>query len=150
MHSKYTAGATDSFKDSFDIFFILEGEISSTWVQFIQNEYLIGVYLYSIRWKYTYLCCWFAWKLTFFLDFLLNFFHFFVNSVHFFSHFSVLLSGLVLFLAFRSVFVRSAGPTGHASLLYFVAFAKLCYAVCMLMLSVDDDDDCFQSFSCFV
>jgi hypothetical protein len=48
MHSKHTAGVTESLKDSFDIFWILEGEIPPTWVKFVQCKYLIGcTYLYS-------------------------------------------------------------------------------------------------------
>jgi hypothetical protein len=41
MHSKHGAGVTESLKDSFAIFFILVGEISSTWVQPIENKYLV-------------------------------------------------------------------------------------------------------------
>jgi hypothetical protein len=42
MHGKHTAGVTESLEDSFEIFLILEGEISFTWVQLVPNEYFIG------------------------------------------------------------------------------------------------------------
>jgi hypothetical protein len=42
MHSKHTAGVTESLGDSLDIFLILAGEISSTWVKLVQNGHLIG------------------------------------------------------------------------------------------------------------
>jgi hypothetical protein len=42
MYGKHTAGVTESLQDSFEIFLILEGENPPTWVQFIQNECLIG------------------------------------------------------------------------------------------------------------
>jgi hypothetical protein len=45
MHSKHTAGVTESLQDSFDICLTLAGEIPPTWVKFVQNKYLIGVFL---------------------------------------------------------------------------------------------------------
>jgi hypothetical protein len=42
MHSKHSAGVTESLEDSFSIFFIRAGEIPPTGVQFIRNKYLIG------------------------------------------------------------------------------------------------------------
>jgi hypothetical protein len=95
MHSKHTAGVTESLKDSFDIFLILAGEIPPTWVRFVQNKYLIGC-ISNREGENT----------PFVLIDLSEYGHFFFvfsafdNSSHSYSHFSVLLSGLFVFLPF--------------------------------------------------